>query len=159
MPQSQARRRAAQRPNPRRASRGAAVAGRLVYLDTSAYVKLPLQEAEETALREELSGWDGYVSSALLGVESIRACARYGPAYAKLARAWLEGVAMLPLDDEILDSAAALTPDSLRSLDALHLATALSVQEDIGVFVAYDQRLVEAAGNCGFNVASPKGTA
>jgi predicted nucleic acid-binding protein len=116
-------------------------------------VKLPLREAGHEALRRELSKWDGYVSSSLLGVESVRACARYGPGYAALARSWLEGVALLPLDDAILDTATALEPQALRSLDAVHLATAVSVSEDIGAFVAYDERLCDAARRCGLRTA------
>lgn len=118
-------------------------------------MKLPLQEVGHEALREELSRWDGYVSSALLGVESVRACARYGPEYAALARSWLEGVALIPLDDAVVEGAAALEPQTLRSLDALHLATAVSVGEDVGVFVAYDERLIDAARNHGLEAVTP----
>jgi len=108
-------------------------------------VKLPLQEAELEALLGELVKWDGYVSSALLGVEAIRACGRYGEEYGVEARAFLEGMALLPLDEAVLAQAVAIEPRELRSLDALHLATALSIRDEIGVFVAYDDRLVEAA--------------
>jgi uncharacterized protein len=118
-------------------------------------VKLPLREAELAVLSEELARWDGYVSSVLLAVEAIRACARYGDRYEREARAYLEGVAMLPLDDDVLGEAAALRPLQLRSLDALHLATALVVREEIGVFITYDQRLAEAASACGLTVSSP----
>lgn len=118
-------------------------------------MKLPLKEAELPALLEELARWDGYVSSALLGVEAVRACARYESAYARDARAFLESVALLPLDDSILDQAAELSPDRLRSLDALHLATALSIREDVGAFVTYDGQLAEAAEGYGLTVVSP----
>jgi len=118
-------------------------------------VKLPLREAEHDPLLVALAKWDGYVSSALLAVESIRACARYGAAYARDARAWLEGMSLLPLDDAVLDLAAELEPTGLRSLDALHLATALSIREEIGVLVAYDSRLSEAAEEHGLPVARP----
>jgi predicted nucleic acid-binding protein len=127
----------------------------LAYLDASAYVKLPLRETEEEALRGALAEWDGYVSSALLGVEAVRACARYGPAYAADARAWLDGVALLPLDDAILDGAASLAPPDLRSLDAIHLATALDVREELGVLVSYDERLAAAARSHGIRVVAP----
>jgi len=103
----------------------------------------------------ELADWDGYVSSALLAVEAIRACSRYGRDYAADARSFLEGLALLPLDDAVLDKATTLAPAGLRSLDALHLATALSVRDEIGVFVTYDQRLADAAGDRGLNVARP----
>jgi predicted nucleic acid-binding protein len=124
-------------------------------VDTSAYVKLPLGEPEADALRAELQQWDGAVSSALLAVEAVRACARYGPAYAEQARMGLPTVALLPLDDDVLAAAAALEPSSLRSLDALHLATALSVREDVGAVLAYDGRLLEAAASAGLATASP----
>jgi predicted nucleic acid-binding protein len=118
-------------------------------------VKLPLREAGHEALLEELAKWDGYVSSALLAVEAIRACGWYGDDYATDARAFLEGVALLPLDDAVLDEAASLDPAKLRSLDALHLATALSVGDEIGVFLAYDDRLVSAAVERGLLVSQP----
>jgi predicted nucleic acid-binding protein len=118
-------------------------------------VKLALREAELEALLLELSGWGGYVSSALLGVESIRACARYGEQYAADARAFLADIALVPLDDEVLVEAAAINPTGLRSLDALHLATALSIRDEIGAFVAYDERLVAAAVSEGFTVRRP----
>jgi uncharacterized protein len=128
------------------------VTGRLVYLDTSAYVKLPLQEDGHEDLRSELSHWDGYVSSMLLGVEAIRACTRYGRDRAQAARAWLQGVSLLPLDDAILDSAGELSPPALRALDAIHLATALTVKEEVGAFFSYDQQLRGAAVEQGLRV-------
>lgn len=88
-------------------------------------------------------------------MEAVRACARYGQSYARDARAWLEGVALLPLDDAVLDEATSLLPAGLRSLDALHLATALRVREEIGIFVTYDERLGAAAGKHGLNVEQP----
>jgi predicted nucleic acid-binding protein len=118
-------------------------------------VKLPLQEAEQEVLLQELAEWDGYVSSALLGVEAIRACERYGREYAQGARSFLADVALLPLDDAVLDKAASIDPATLRSLDALHLATALSIREEIGVFITYDQRLGGAAAEQGLPVSRP----
>jgi predicted nucleic acid-binding protein len=118
-------------------------------------VKLPLRESGHEALLVELADWDGYVSSALLAVEAIRACARYSRGHAVDARSFLEGLALLPLDDAVLDEAASLGPAGLRSLDALHLATALSVRDEIGVFVTYDRRLAAAARDRGLNVVQP----
>ena len=103
----------------------------------------------------ELADWNGYVSSTLLAVESMRACARRSVEDALEASRWLEGVSLLPLDDPILDIASELGPTVLRSLDALHLATALSVRDEIGLFVTYDQRLAEAADDQGLMVAQP----
>jgi predicted nucleic acid-binding protein len=110
-------------------------------------------------LLAELARWEGYVSSSLLAVEAIRACARYGSGYGERARSWLEGLALLPLDDAVLDMAASLSPAGLRSLDALHLATALSIRDEIGVLFTYDQRLAEAAEGEGLVVAQPAGSA
>lgn len=118
-------------------------------------MKLPLREVESRALLEELAEWDGYLSSALLAVEAIRACGRYGRAYEVDARSFLEGVALLPLDSAVLDLAASLGPAQLRSLDALHLATALSARDELGVFFTYDQRLGAAAAERGLNVSQP----
>jgi hypothetical protein len=109
------------------------VTRRLAYLDSSAYVKLPLEERGVAALLAELGEWDGYVSSALLATESIRACARYGLARANVAREWLTGLALLPL----------------------HLATALEVRDYIGAFVTYDTRLGIAAREHGLPVVGP----
>ena len=118
-------------------------------------MKLPLREAERGALLLELSKWDGYVSSALLGVEAIRACGRYGEQYAADARAFLVDVALVPLDDGVLAEATTIDSAELRSLDAIHLATALSIRDEIGAFVAYDERLIAAATRTGFSVLSP----
>lgn len=131
------------------------MAGRLAYLDTSAFVKLPLEESEHAALREELARWDGYVSSALLRVEAVRACARYGPEYAEQARAGLATIALLPVDDAILDAAASLAPATLRSLDAVHIATARSIGGDVGTMLVYDERMYDAARDAGLPVARP----
>lgn len=118
-------------------------------------MKLPLREAEHESLLTALSQWDGYVSSALLGVEAIRACGRYEGKYAVEARAFLEGVALLPLDDAVLDGASSIHPAELRSLDALHLATALSIKDEIGAFFTYDDRLADAAAAHGLAVVQP----
>lgn len=114
-----------------------------------------LEQSGHVELRQELAEWDGYVSSALLSVEAIRACARYGVEYGREASAWLEGVTLLPMDGSVLGEAALLEPPAVRSLDAIHLATALSVREDLGVFVTYDQRLADAARQAGLPVTQP----
>jgi predicted nucleic acid-binding protein len=118
-------------------------------------VKLALDEPEETALREQLDAWDGLVSSALLRVEALRACARYGPERTARATAGLGAVTLIPLDDRVLGGAAALEPPALRSLDAIHLATALSLGDDLGAMFVYDERLAEAAREVGVCVAAP----
>lgn len=118
-------------------------------------MKLPLREVELDPLLESLSEWDGYVSSALLGVEAVRACGRYGQVYAAEASAFLADVSLLPLSDAILAEAASVGPRSLRSLDALHLASALSVRDDLGAFFTYDVNLAEVSADLGLPVLAP----
>jgi predicted nucleic acid-binding protein len=118
-------------------------------------VKLPLREPEHEALRVELDRWDGVVSSALLRTEAVRACRRYGPDRAAAARAGLALVALLPVDDLVLARAAELEPAAMRSLDAIHVATAASLEGDLGVLLAYDERLLAAAGSAGLPVGAP----
>ena len=117
-------------------------------------MKLPLREPELDPLAEELAvGWPRGKRSAR--VEAIRARSRYGEQYERAARDFLEVVVILPLDDDVLDEAVALHPAQLRSLDALHSATALAVREEIGVFVTYDQQLAGAASAQGPAVVAP----
>lgn len=129
--------------------------GTLAYVDTSAFVKLVLGEDEAPALRGALAQWEGVVASRVLRTEAIRACARYGRSYENLAREALTTVALLPLDDAVLDLAATVKPPELRSLDALHLATALSIADDLGAMLVYDVRLASAAERAGLCVLAP----
>jgi uncharacterized protein len=85
----------------------------------------------------------------------VRACRRYGHDYAARAEAGLGAVALVPIDAAVLDTAATLDPPGLRSLDALHLATALSLGESLGVFIAYDSQLLDAALTRGIPTAAP----
>ena len=71
-------------------------------------------------------------------------------------RRLLNGIGMVGLDDRILDAAGELQPPALRSLDAIHLAAALSISSDLGVFVTYDERLGEAAAEVGISVSAPR---
>ncbi|MEY2442573.1 MAG: uncharacterized protein QOJ46_1999 [bacterium] len=119
-------------------------------------MKLALGEEHWEAVRAELARWGGIVSSVLLTVEAVRACARYGPEYATQAEAGLGEVALLPIDSVVLARAARLAPSALRSLDAIHLATALSLGADLGVLIAYDARLLDAATQQGVTVAQPR---
>ncbi len=127
----------------------------LAYLDTSAYVKLIVDEPESVALHRELSRWSTWTSSALLGVEAVRACRRLGEEVADSAEASLSDIALVPIDDEVLASARRLDPSELRSLDAIHLATALSIGTDLGALFSYDDRLTAAARAAGLSVLTP----
>lgn len=130
-------------------------AGEIAFVDTSAYVKLVLGEPEAPALDRALRGWSTHVGSALLRVEAERACARHGEQWVARARTGLGGYALLPLDGGVLTAAAALRPSALRTLDAIHLATALSLGRRLGVLFSYDERLCAAASAAGVPVARP----
>ena len=125
------------------------------YLDTSAFIKLVRSEPESPALRHELTGRE-LLSSALLIVEGRRAARRYGELASRRARTALTAITIITLDQPILDAAAALNPPELRSLDALHLATIVSLGTDIECVYCYDMRLTEAAQAVGIQVSQPQ---
>jgi len=125
------------------------------YLDTSAFVKLVRSEPESGALRAEIESGIALVSSALLIVEGRRAAARYGSLALGRARNALATITLLPLDDLTLENAADLQPAELRSLDAVHLAAAATIGDELERFYCYDMRLSEAAATAGFDVRHP----
>ena len=129
----------------------------LVYLDSSALVKLVVSEPESTALIERLREWRQRVSSALTLTELPRALARagFGVVEHRRARAILGRLGLLDVGRRILATAAALEPTSLRTLDAIHLASALAVRDDLEVVVTYDRRLRAAAERMHIDVAAP----
>jgi hypothetical protein len=129
----------------------------LVYLDSSALVKLVVAEPESTALAERLREWPQRVSSAVALTELPRALRRagFGAAERRRAREVLARLSLVEVDRRILVAAAALEPPALRSLDAIHLATALAVREDLAAVVTYDRRLRAAAQLVHLEVAAP----
>lgn len=131
--------------------------GGLLYLDSSALVKLVLPEAETAALLEALTAWPERVTSELAGVEVMRAVrrARADPAAEQRAAEVLAALPLLKMDPEILDRAARLEPRTLRSLDAIHLVSALSLGDDLGAIAVYDAGLAAAAVDCGLEVVAP----
>ena len=128
----------------------------MVYLDSSALVKLVVTEPETAALRRYLRAHPERVSSALARVEVCRALRRTGATEATLRRAdqMLGRIALVAMDDPLLRAAAALSPSGLRSLDAVHLATALSL-DGLDAVATYDRRLDAAAAQTGLVVAAP----
>ena len=129
----------------------------VVYLDSSALVKLVVAEPESTALMERLRQWPGRVSSALALTELPRALRRagFGAVVRRRAREVLARIALVDVDRRILAAAAALEPSALRTLDAIHLATALAVREDLDAVVTYDRRLRAAAERAHLEVVAP----
>ena len=128
-----------------------------LYLDSSALVKLVVLEPESAALREFLRAHVLRLSSALAEVEVPRALKRagYGAAEGRRATELLARIALVEVDRRILRSAATLGPPDLRSLDAIHLATALSMGHDLAGIVTYDQRLSDAAIDADIVVWAP----
>lgn len=131
--------------------------GQLIYVDASALVKLVLPEPESEALVAYLQPWPRRVSSALVQVEVGRAARQASDDQDVHARAdeIVGGLALVPLVPQILSAAVAVQPSHLRSLDAIHLASARSLGADLGMMVVYDERLAEAARDAGLPVAAP----
>jgi predicted nucleic acid-binding protein len=130
--------------------------GRAAYLDTSAFVKLLVTEPESAALRTRLQRWPDRVSAALLRTQTVRALRRQGnDALIGKARRLFGGLVLIRIDEPLLDRAGDLGPAELRSLDAVHLAAALSIGPDLGVLLTYDIRLRDAAAAQGVDVESP----
>ena len=127
----------------------------VAYVDSSALVKLVIPEPESDALRAELARWQRHVSSALARTEVVRACARVAPAAREVAERVVAALDLVAVDDELLGEAARLEPAELRTLDSIHLASALLLRETIGVAIAYDARLLEAMSAAGLPAAAP----
>lgn len=131
--------------------------GDFLYLDSSALVKLVLPEVESGALLESLSAWPVRISSELARVEVVRAARRTTDlAAVQRAEEVLAGLYLLEIDRDILAQAARLEPQTLRSLDAVHLSSALSLGADLGPIVTYDSKMATAAAGCGLEVMAPQ---
>jgi predicted nucleic acid-binding protein len=116
-----------------------------VYLDSSALVKLVLSEPESPALNRFLAVRHVRASSALARVEVIRAVRTQSMLPLRKTHTLLDSLSLVALDDAILRSAATIEPLSIRSLDAIHLASALSLGPGLEALVTYDRRMDEAA--------------
>lgn len=126
-----------------------------IYLDASALVKLVVAEAESGALQRFLRRRPSRVTSALAKVEVRRAVRFQGRPADDRVTSILTRVRLLRLDDALLDAAAALDARVLRSLDAIHLASALALGEDLECIVTYDRRMCDAAAALELAVRSP----
>lgn len=128
-----------------------------VYLDTSALVKLVVLEPETDALRDALARWPDRVSSALAAVELHRALRRRRASAATRTRAdaVLAGLVRVRIDEAVLALASVFKDATLRALDAIHLATALSLGDHPDAFITYDARLARAASRQRLRVQHP----
>jgi predicted nucleic acid-binding protein len=129
----------------------------LIYLDSSALVKLAVTEPETAALTD----WLGHsantvrVSSPIVRVEVPRAVWRSDPGSLPQAYMVVRRVRDIRITASVLTRAAGARPVALRALDAIHLASALAVRHDLTAFVCYDKRLLAAAQEAGLPTASP----
>lgn len=125
------------------------------YLDSSALVKLAIEEPESSALRAHLRRRRTLVSSALSRTEVLRALLLEGDEGIARGRAVLARVELIRLNDRVLGAAGVLQPPEVRSLDAVHLATAHQLGSDLGQLITYDERMVEVAKLLGLKTVSP----
>jgi len=129
----------------------------MIYLDSAAIVKLAHAEAQSPALRAWLDerAETGWVSSVLTEIESFRALARYAPDAVSRLPAVLDQIELIDLDPPIRILARTVRPATVRSLDAIHLGTALHARGTLTSFVTYDKRLLDAASAAGLPARSP----
>ena len=125
-----------------------------IYLDSSALVKLVVEEPESEDLRTFVG--DRLVVSSTVGrTEVIRAVARTEPERVGAAERVLAETSLIIIDGPLASAAAWVEPASIRSLDAIHLATAQRLEVGLEALVTYDRRMVDAAQMAGLRVASP----
>jgi uncharacterized protein len=129
----------------------------MIYLDSAAVVKLAHAETESPALRAWLDerAETGWVSSVLTEIETFRALARYAPGAVSRLPAVLDLIDLIGLDPPIRILAQTARPATVRSLDTIHLGTALHARGTLTSFVTYDKRLLDAAAAAGIPVDSP----
>jgi len=129
----------------------------MFYLDSTAIVKLVHSEPESETLRAWLAerAETGWVSSALAEVESFRALARHSPGAISRLPAVLDLIEMVEIDPAVRTAAQRVVPASVRSLDAIHVAAALRLGDQLTSFVTYDKRLADAAEGAGLTVDMP----
>jgi predicted nucleic acid-binding protein len=128
---------------------------RATYLDSSAIVKLAVAEPESGALRRFLRRRKPYVVSALARAEVTRALLPFGQAALRRGDAVLARIDLVRVSDTVLRGAGSLLPEDIRTLDAIHLATAQQLGHDLARLVTYDTRMQSVARQLGLDVAAP----
>lgn len=129
----------------------------MIYLDSAAVVKLVHAEPESQALRDWLDERTetGWISSVLVEIESFRALARHAPAAVARLHPVLDQIELIDLSPRIRILAQTAQPATVRSLDAIHLGTALHARSSLTSFVTYDKRLLDAAAAAGLPALAP----
>lgn len=130
----------------------------LYYIDTSAVLKLLAEESHSRAFAAfyDKSAGTSWVSSTLLRIEVVRAVGRVMPAALPDARNLLLAFDYVSIDDEVVDAAMNEPDRMLRSLNAVHLATARVLGPDLDGLATYDDRLAVAAKDAGISVIDPR---
>jgi uncharacterized protein len=128
----------------------------MIYLDTSAALKLVLPEQETPGLELWIAEHAGVprVSSRLLRIEMLRVVARNAPHRTSRANVVLSAIALLSIDD-VAAIAEVIGDSVLRSLDAIHLATAHEIRNELTAFICYDKRLYDSAQSLGLPAVAP----
>ena len=126
-----------------------------VYLDSSAIVKLAVREPESDALRRHLRRRRPWVSSALARTEVLRSLLGGGEEMLAAGRRVLARCDLVRVNDRVLSFAGTILPPELRSLDAIHLATAERLRDEVTELVTYDDRMAALARELGFRVSAP----
>jgi predicted nucleic acid-binding protein len=126
------------------------------YLDSSAIVKLAVREPESAALRRYLRRRRPLLSSALARTEVLRALLPAGDEAVARGRSVLQRLDLVRVNDRVLEGAGLLRPAELRSLDAIHLATAQQFGRDLKALVTYDERMASAAKELGYRIVQPR---
>lgn len=129
----------------------------ILYLDASAIVKVIAPEPESAALVRALASWPEQATSGLSLAEIPRALRRIRATSAMFRRAQraLEQINIIRVDRDILEAAGAFDVPELRTLDAVHLASALSLGAELEAVVTYDRRLASAANAAGATIMAP----
>jgi predicted nucleic acid-binding protein len=129
----------------------------MIYLDSSALLKLLVEERESAALADWILERSATpkVSSELATLEVVRAARRLDSRVVPPARALVSQLDLIPLSSSLIEEAADAGDPTLRSVDAIHLVSALSIREALTAFVAYDHRLIGAAQAAGLTTESP----
>ena len=126
------------------------------YLDSSAIVKLVVREPESLALRRFLRRRHPLVSTALARTEVLRALLPAGDEAVTRGRAVLQRIDLVRVNDRILNAAGVLRPPELRSLDAIHLATAQELGDELSALITYDDLMITAAKQLGYKIVQPR---
>lgn len=128
----------------------------MFYLDTSALAKLVIEEPESASLEHWLLLNDERLTTSVVGkVELLRVSRRTRPNSTATARALLADLPLVPLTPQVTELAGEVRPAALRSLDALHLASAIALDDALTGFIVYDKRLRDAAVLADLPVMSP----